>query len=101
MDIGGILRKERSGSGVTGARESMGKSISIHQHHKFKGRILPGVSRRTLKITQEEVDEAVRVFLESGGEIRRDEAFGSKPEKRAIPAVWFDGDGADGDLTGI
>ena len=101
VDIGGILRKERSGLGVTGARERMGKSISIHQQHKFKGRILPGVSRRTLKITQSEVDEAVRVFLESGGEIRRDEVVGSRPEKRAIPAVWFDGDGADGDLTGI
>ena len=101
VDIGGILRKERSGLGVTGARERMGKKISIHQKHKFRGRILPGVSRRTLKITQEEVDEAVRVFLESGGEIRREEGVGSRPEKRAIPAVWFDGDGADGDLTGM
>ena len=101
VDIGGILRKERSGLGVTGARERMGKKISIHQKHKFRGRILPGVSRRTLKITQEEVDEAVRVFLESGGEIRRDEVVGPNPEKRAIPAVWFDGDGADGDLTGM
>lgn len=79
----------------------MGKTYSIHQQHKFKGRILPRVGRRVLKITQAEVDEAVRVFLESGGEIRRDEVVGSKPEKRAIPAVWFDGDGADGDLTGI
>ena len=79
----------------------MGKPISIHQQHKFIGRILPRVGRRVLKITQAEVDEAVRVFLESGGEIRRDEVVGSKPEKRAIPAVWFDGDGADGDLTGI
>ena len=78
----------------------MGKTYSIHQQHKFKGRILPRVGRRVLKITQAEVDEAVRVFLESGGEIRRDEVVGSKPEKRAIPAVWFDGDGADGDLTG-
>ena len=79
----------------------MGKAISIHQHHKFKCRILPRVGRRVLKVTQEEVDEAVRVFLESGGEIRRDEVVGPKPEKRAIPAVWFDGDGADGDLTGM
>lgn len=43
----------------------MGKKISIHQSHKFRGQILPGISRRSLKITQSEVDEAVRLFMES------------------------------------
>ena len=60
----------------------MGKKISIHQSHKFRGQILPGISRRSLKITQSEVDEAVRLFMESGGEVKRVEAFGSKVEGR-------------------